>query len=156
MIEREDICNEIRRIARGMAHHNDDTVWVDKSETMFDALGHLYEKLDGGDLQYAIDLEEELEKEKKAREDKLILEPPKKNAVDRAVEMMRIKQSELPPLALGFARHLGRQLGMCGEVYITAFAAYAQAIEKLPCDDDLYTLRADAQQWFDEHSKAAT
>lgn len=78
MIEREEICKEIRYIARGLAACNSDVVWVSTTATAFDALGDLYEKLDGGDLQYAIDLEDELEKEKKAREDKLISAAPSK------------------------------------------------------------------------------
>ncbi len=157
MIPREEITAEIRRIARGISHWNlnRDTVWVSNSETLLDALGHLYEKLDGGDLKYAIDIEDDLLKEKKAREDGLLAEQPRKNAVERAQEMMGIKQCDLPPLAYKYAMVLCNRVGMCMETYLTAFAYYAQAIEKRSCTDDLYTIPPDAQRWFDEKCKVS-
>ena len=35
---------------------------------------------------------------------------------------------------------------MCGEVYLTAFAAYAQCVEGLSCDDDGYKASDDARE----------
>ena len=63
-----------------------------------------------------------------------------KDALDRAMEMMQIPMGKIPEPALKYAAKLCGQLGMCMEVLITAYAAYAQAVEKLPCEDDAYYL----------------
>lgn len=76
------------------------------------------------------------------------------NAVQRGVEMMNIKMGELPPLAVEFLRHLASKVGYCGEVCLTAFAVYAQCVEGLPCDDDLYEARPEDRQWFSERMGA--
>lgn len=60
------------------------------------------------------------------------------NAVDRGVELMRVPMRELPHPAIIFAGYLCKKLGMCGEVMLSAYATYAQVVEGLPCDDDLY------------------
>ncbi len=71
-----------------------------------------------------------------------------KTAVERACEMMLIPIRDLPPLAYKFARKLMSEVGMCGETYLTAYAVYAQCIEKLPCDDNLYQARPCDIEWF--------
>lgn len=71
-------------------------------------------------------------------------------AVTRAVEMMAIPIKDLPPLAVEFAKLLCAKVGMCGEVLLTAWAAYAQAVEGLECDDDLYQISAQDLAWFRE------
>lgn len=73
--------------------------------------------------------------------------------VDRAMELMTIPVSKLPPLALEFAKHLCGQIGMCGEVLITAYAAYAQCVESCPCDDSVYD-GSSYQHWFDDRLTA--
>lgn len=70
------------------------------------------------------------------------------DAVKRGMEMLFIPQNKLPPLAYEYARHLCNKLGMCGEVYLTAFAAYAQCVEGLGCDDDGYEASDEAVEWF--------
>ncbi len=75
------------------------------------------------------------------------------DAVERAVEMMHIPQCDLPPIALKFARYLCSKYGMCGEVYVTAYAVYAQLVEKLPCTDDLYIADKEAIEWFKENAE---
>jgi len=60
------------------------------------------------------------------------------NAVERARQMLYIPASKLPPAALALRDKMWRELGMCIEVCLTAFICYAQVIEGLPCDDELY------------------
>lgn len=75
-------------------------------------------------------------------------------AEERAIQMMSIIQKDLPPLAFAYARKLCMEVGMCGEVYITAFACYAQCVEGLECKDDLYRASPDAVAWFKERGHA--
>lgn len=70
------------------------------------------------------------------------------DAVARAVALMTTPMSQVPPLAIGYARHLAASLGMSGEVYLTAFAAYAQCAEGLECSDDAYAATPEARRWF--------
>jgi hypothetical protein len=71
-----------------------------------------------------------------------------KDAVERGVQLATIPMKDVPPLAIEFLRHLAKKVGMCGEVCITAFAVYAQCVEGLPCDDDLYRARPEDIEWF--------
>jgi hypothetical protein len=64
------------------------------------------------------------------------------------MELMSVKAKDLPPLALEFRGVLCREVGMCMETCITAFACYAQAVEGLECHDDLYQIRPDHSEWF--------
>jgi len=59
-------------------------------------------------------------------------------ALERAQEMMTTPMGQLPIMAVLYARKLLSEVGVCGEVYLTAYAAYAQCVEGLACDDDLY------------------
>jgi len=71
------------------------------------------------------------------------------DAVERGMEMAcEIPFGQLPLLAQEFAKKLCREVGMCGETFITAFAVYAQCVEGLPCDDDLYQARSVDVEWF--------
>lgn len=78
-------------------------------------------------------------------------ESPPEPAIERAVAMAALPMNQLPPLALGFLKHLSSQIGMCGEVCITAYAVYAQIVEKLECNDSLYCPDEDARKWFAAH-----
>jgi hypothetical protein len=70
------------------------------------------------------------------------------DAVERGQELMFIKMKDLPPLALDFAKELCRKLGGCMEVFLTAYAVYAQCVEGLECSDDLYLVREEHAEWF--------
>lgn len=70
--------------------------------------------------------------------------PAAKDALDRARELLRTKQGELPPGCIAGARYLGNQMGVCLEVYLTAFAWYAQYAEKLPCHAQEYRFTGDS------------
>jgi hypothetical protein len=74
----------------------------------------------------------------------------KMDAMKRAGEMMSIPMKDVPPLALKFAKKLCQKYGGCGEVVLTAYAAYAQSVEGLSCDDDLYQVGEEDRQWFKE------
>ena len=72
-------------------------------------------------------------------------------AMIRAQEMMGIPMGKLPPLAIEFAKHTCRRVGMCGEVLLTCWAVYAQLVEGLKCDDDFYSIRQEDKEWFAAH-----
>lgn len=38
--------------------------------------------------------------------------------------------------------------GLCSEIFMTAFAHYAQYIESLPCGDSLYVINNEGKSWF--------
>lgn len=74
-----------------------------------------------------------------------------KNAEDRGHEMMLYPIRDLPHLAIAFAKVLCQEFGMCGETLLTAWTIYAQMVEGLPCEDDLYKPRDEDLLWFSEH-----
>lgn len=74
------------------------------------------------------------------------------DAVARATELLETPYSELPPLAREYRDKNCSELGVCLEVIMTSFAAYAQAVEGLPCGDDLYKIRPQDAEWFAKHS----
>lgn len=75
-------------------------------------------------------------------------------AEERGMQMAtQVPMKDLPPLALEFMRKLGREVGMCGEVMITAYTVYAQCVEKLECTDSLYQARPQDVAWFEEKTK---
>lgn len=69
-------------------------------------------------------------------------------AINRAWELMHIPLKDLPPLALELRNKMARELGMCMEVCLTAFACYAQVVEGLECKDDLYQVRESERAWL--------
>jgi hypothetical protein len=73
-----------------------------------------------------------------------------RNAVERAQELMVVKRKDLPLLAFEFSQHLCSEVGMCMEVLLTAFAAYAQCVEGFECSDEAYYASPGAQDWFRE------
>jgi hypothetical protein len=72
------------------------------------------------------------------------------NAVERAQELLAKTGSEIPSLALEYARFLTRQNGGCVEVILTAYAHYAQCMECYHCPDVAYQVDAVGRAWFDE------
>ncbi len=69
-------------------------------------------------------------------------------AVERGMELLQVVRSKLPPLALEFRDKLCREVGMCIEVCLTAFAVYANIVEGLPNDDIAYEPRPTDRDWF--------
>ena len=73
------------------------------------------------------------------------------NAHERALELMNLPMGAVPEIAKQYARHLANRVGMCMEVFITAYSVYAQIVEKLPCNDNLYTPDDEAIRFFKSH-----
>lgn len=73
-------------------------------------------------------------------------------AVDEAVKMMAIPMNKLPEPAIAYLKKLSKEVGFCGEVCITAYAYYNQAVLNMPCDDSLYKIPDDVKAWFVEHN----
>jgi len=71
----------------------------------------------------------------------------------RTAEMMGTPMGQLPKLAIDFLKKTSKEVGFCGEVCVTCFAAYAQCVEKLPCDDKLYKVSKEDRAWFKEQIK---
>lgn len=70
------------------------------------------------------------------------------NADQRAAELFATRIDELPPLAVGYAKHLFMKTGACAEVAISAYRKYAQVVEGLPCDEPLYHPDDECRAWF--------
>ena len=70
------------------------------------------------------------------------------DAVERAMQLAKTPMAELPPLAREFAVKLCQEVGMCIETYLTAYACYAQCVEGLPCNDELYKVLPNHAAWF--------
>lgn len=79
-----------------------------------------------------------------------------KTAEKRAMELFHMNFGDMPPLALRYAKHLCSQVGMCGETFLTAYAAYAQIVEGLPVTDSLYVASLEARNWFAANRRATT
>jgi len=73
-------------------------------------------------------------------------------AEQRGMEMMMIKAKDLPPLAKKFAEKLCKKVGGCMEVFLIAFTVYAQCVEGLVCEDDLYLARPEDVEWFEQQN----
>jgi hypothetical protein len=73
------------------------------------------------------------------------------DALGRAMELMTTPIRDLPRLAVEYRNELGRRYGLCGEVCITAFAAYAQCVEGYPVSADAaYRAGSIEEAWFAE------
>jgi hypothetical protein len=59
-------------------------------------------------------------------------------AVERGIALMKIPMRDLPPEAFIFCGYMCKRYMMCMEVMLTAYCYYAQIVEGLSCDDDLY------------------
>jgi hypothetical protein len=54
--------------------------------------------------------------------------------------MLRLPMASLPREAIIYAGYLCLRVGMCIETLLSAYSTYAQIVEGLSCDDDLYTV----------------
>lgn len=71
-----------------------------------------------------------------------------KTALERGQEMMNMKMNHIPVVARDHLEYISRQIGMCMEVCLTVYTIYAQIVEDLPCDDELYIPDNDAISWY--------
>lgn len=62
-------------------------------------------------------------------------EPPPP-AIARAVQMMSLPTSQVPIPAILYAAWMCNKYGLCGEIFMTAYAVYAQISEGLSVEDD--------------------
>lgn len=73
-------------------------------------------------------------------------------AEDRAEVLMNTTRNQLPALADKYLLYFSKQVGGCGEVYFTAFAAYAQAVEGLKPASKSYEITKEAKEWFKKNA----
>ena len=78
--------------------------------------------------------------------------PMTQTAEERGMEMMHIPTGQLPPIALDFGNKMCHEMGMCGEVLLTAWTVYAQCVEGLECTDVAYEASPSDVKWFAERS----
>jgi hypothetical protein len=69
-------------------------------------------------------------------------------AMQRANELMSTRIVDHPPLARKYTKYLSGMYGACGELYVTALAHYAQAVEGLSCYDSLYLIDEKGIEFF--------
>lgn len=72
----------------------------------------------------------------------------KKDTMSVVSVMMESKMSGISPIAIEYLKHMSRIYGFCGEVMVTAFAHYCQAVLGLPCDNPDYRISDEDRQWF--------
>ena len=72
------------------------------------------------------------------------------NTLEKGTEMMSIPMGQLPPLAMGYAKHLSLRYGTCMEVLLSAWCAYAEVVLGLEKTDDIgYHAPPEAYAWFE-------
>jgi len=69
-------------------------------------------------------------------------------AVEKAMKMMKIQIGDIPKPAFEYLDYLQRRVGFCGEVCLTAYAHYNQAVLNMACNDNLYKLSKEGKKWF--------
>ena len=78
------------------------------------------------------------------------------NASNRADKLMLTPMNDVPAPAIAYAKYLGKKYGMCGEVFVTAFAHYAECFEGVEKSvDNLYVADNEARAFFSGY-RAAT
>ena len=75
----------------------------------------------------------------------------KKDAAEKAAEMMRKTMGELPTLAIEYCRYLSKKVGYCMETCMTAYAHYCQAVLGMKCGNELYAIDDPGKRWFEEN-----
>jgi hypothetical protein len=70
------------------------------------------------------------------------------DAMSEVAKMMATPMNQLPAIANDYLKDLSKMVGFCGEVCVTAYAAYCQAVLKMPCENPLYKIEDDAKEWF--------
>lgn len=73
-----------------------------------------------------------------------------KTALQRGQELLELPSSQLPKSAWAYMQFLAMNYGMCTEVCLSAFTAYAQCVENLPCYDDNYKASDGDKKWFEK------
>ncbi len=77
------------------------------------------------------------------------------NASNRADKLMLTPMKYVPAPAIAYAEYLGKKYGMCGEVYMTAFAHFAECYEGAEKSvDNLYVADNEARAFFSGYQAA--
>lgn len=75
----------------------------------------------------------------------------KKDTMSVVSVMMETKMSEISPIAIDYVKYMSSKYGFCGEVMVTGFAHYCQAVLGLPCDNPDYRIKPEDRQWFKDN-----
>ena len=70
---------------------------------------------------------------------------------NKVTEMMSTSMNKLPLAAIDYLKYLSSTQGFCGEICVTAYAYYCQAILGMKCSDPSYKITKEAKQWFEEN-----
>jgi hypothetical protein len=74
-----------------------------------------------------------------------------KDTMSVVSEMMAMKTKDVNPLAWEYVKFMSKKYGFCGEIMVSAFAHYCQAILGLPCDNPEYRITDEGSNWFKEN-----
>lgn len=72
----------------------------------------------------------------------------KQDTMSEVSEMMQTPTMSIDPIAMEYVKHLSSIYGFCGEMMVTAFAHYCQAVKELPCDNPDYKMTDQDKEWF--------
>lgn len=75
----------------------------------------------------------------------------KKDTMSVVSVMMAMKTKDINPLSWEYVKFMSKKYGFCGEIMVTAFAHYCQAVLGLPCDSPDYTITDEGNKWFNEN-----
>lgn len=70
------------------------------------------------------------------------------DAVQRASELYQMRWADIPEPARAYVRYLQRETGAGSEVFLSAFAIFAQCVEGLRCSEAAYKARPEDREWF--------
>jgi hypothetical protein len=73
------------------------------------------------------------------------------DTMTKVSQMMGTIMNQNPEPANEYLRYLSSKYGFCGEMIITAYAHYCQAVLKLPCDNSDYLINEEGINWFVNH-----
>lgn len=72
----------------------------------------------------------------------------KKDTMSVVSTMMSAKMNTISPIAIEYLKFISSKYGFCGEIMVTAFAHYCQAVLGLPCDSPDYRITEEGTKWF--------
>lgn len=72
----------------------------------------------------------------------------KKDTMSVVSKMMSSKMGEVSPIAIEYIKFMSSKYGFCGEIMVTAFAHYCQAVLGLPCENEGYKITEEGIEWF--------
>lgn len=71
--------------------------------------------------------------------------------IDKKVqELMETPLGNVPMISREYIKFLSSRYGFCGEICVTGYYHYCQAVLKLRTNDDLYIITPEGEKWFEE------